>query len=72
MSKKIADKLRFSKENPMFKLTCAKFTSKSLLGVVNNSNVKVENCIVPIDFHMLEMRNLFVFLLLEKVCFYLQ
>lgn len=39
----------------MVKLTFADLPTKSPFGVINNLEVKVGNCIVPINFHVLEM-----------------
>lgn len=52
MPKDITEKLGLSTEVTKFKLKFANLSSKSLLGVVNNLEVKVGNCIVPINLHV--------------------
>ena len=51
----IAERLRLATKAPKITLTFVGFATKYPHGVVNNLEVGVENCIVPIHFQILAM-----------------
>ncbi|KAF8087500.1 hypothetical protein N665_0583s0009 [Sinapis alba] len=55
MSKDIANKLGLASEALKITLTFTNYSTNSPLGTINNMDVRLGNCIVPINFHMLEM-----------------
>lgn len=55
MPKDITDKLGLATETPKFKLTFPDYSSKLPFGVISNLEGKVGNCIVLVNFHVLEM-----------------
>lgn len=69
VSKDTVEKLELVIEVPKFKRILEDFSNKSPLGVVNNLEVKVGNCMVFIDFYVLEMGNSSIHLFFWKIDF---